>query len=162
MIQLPTIDFQLVLLFSMTSIGHFKEKLEEIERRYDDLTAKLSQPETLADQATFRQIAKTHHSLEQTVNVYHEWQLVQEQVSGIQKMLREETDKEMRELAEEELSGLQKREVQLSEQLKILLLPKDPNDDKDVMVEIRGAAGGDEASLFAGDLLLAHVFKIRR
>jgi peptide chain release factor 1 len=137
----------------MSPIGHFKEKLEEIERRYNELTEKLSQPELLADQAVFRQTAKTHHSLEQTVSTYHDWQSVQEQIASTQKMLREETDKEMRELAEEELAGLQKRDADLSEKLKILLLPKDPNDDKDIMVEIRGAAGGDEASLFAGDLL---------
>jgi peptide chain release factor 1 len=137
----------------MTSIDHFKDKLQEIERRYNELTEKLSQPEVLADQAAFRQTAKTRHSLEQTVNVYHNWQSVQEQIAGTLKMLREETDKEIRELAEEELAGLQKQDGQLSEQLKILLLPKDPNDDKDIMVEIRGAVGGDEASLFAGDLL---------
>ncbi len=137
----------------MTSIEHFKEKLDEIERLYNELSEKLSQPEILADQANFRKLAKTHHGLEQTVNIYHDWQQMQEQISGTQKMLREETDKEIRELIEEELVLLQKRGEQLGEQLKVLLLPKDPMDDKDIMIEIRAAAGGDEASLFAGDLL---------
>jgi len=137
----------------MSAIDRYKEKLAEIERRYNELAEKLSQPETLADQNTFRQIAKTHHSLEQTVNAFHEWQSVQEQIAGTQKLLREENDKEMRELVEEELSSLQKRDQLLSDQLKILLLPKDPNDDKDIMVEIRAGVGGDEASIFAGDLL---------
>ncbi len=137
----------------MTSIDRYKEKLDEIERHYNELSEKLSQSEILADQNNFRKLAKTHHGLEQTVDVYHDWQQTQEQIAGTQKMLREETDKEIRELAEEELSGLQKKNDQLAEQLKVMLLPKDPNDDKDIMVEIRAAAGGDEASLFAGDLL---------
>lgn len=137
----------------MTSIDQFKEKLDETERRYNELTEKLSQPEILADQALLTKTAKARHSLEETVNAYHEWQSVHDQITGTQKMLREETDKEIRELAEEELAQLQKREVQIAQNLKILLLPRDPNDDKDVMIEIRGAAGGDEASLFAGDLL---------
>ncbi len=137
----------------MTSIDRYKEKLDEIERHYNELSEKLSQSEILADQNNFRKLAKTHHGLEQTVDVYHDWQQTQEQIAGTQKMLREETDKEIRELAEEELSGLQKKNDQLAEQLKVMLLPKGPNDDKDIMVEIRAAAGGDEASLFAGDLL---------
>jgi peptide chain release factor 1 len=137
----------------MTSIEHFKEKLEEIETRYNELSEKLSQPEILADQDNFRQIAKNHHALEQTVNAYHLWQRAQEEIADMQEMLQTENDKEVRILAEEELTGLQKRSEELSQQLKLLLLPKDPTDEKDIMLEIRAGTGGDEASLFAGDLM---------
>ena len=137
----------------MTSFEHFKEKLDEIERMYNELSEKLSQPDIMSDQNNFRKLAKTHHGLEQTVNTYHQFQESQEQVASTQKMLREETDKEIRELIEQEVTQLQKRSEQLGEQLKIMLLPKDPNDDKDIMVEIRAGTGGDEASIFAGDLL---------
>ncbi len=137
----------------MTSIEQFKEKLDEIERLYNELSEKLSQPDIMADQNNFKNFAKTHHGLAQTVNAYHQFQEVQEQVLSTQKMLREETDKEIRELIETEITELQKRAEQLAEQLKVMLLPKDPNDDKDIMVEIRAGTGGDEASIFAGDLL---------
>ena len=137
----------------MTSIEHFKDKLEEIETRYNELSEKLSQPEILADQNNFRQIAKNHHSLEQTVNAYHDWQKAQTDVAGTQEMLRAENDKEMRLMMEEELLILQKRSEELSQQLKLLLLPKNPDDEKDIMLEIRAGTGGDEASIFAGDLM---------
>lgn len=137
----------------MTSIDRYKEKLEEIERRYNELSEKLSLPEVLADQANFRQTAKLHHSLEQTVNAYHQWQSLEKEIGGAQEMLRTENDKEIRLMAEEELAGLQKRSEELAQQLQIMLLPRDPNDDKDIMLEIRAAAGGSEASIFVGDLL---------
>lgn len=131
----------------------FIEKLKEIERTYGELEEKLSQPEIIADQDTYRKLAKTRHSLEQTVNAYHSWQKVQSEIENTQEVLRGASDKELRELAEEELASLQKRREELNSKLRLLLLPKDPNDDRDIMVEIRAGTGGDEASLFAGDLL---------
>lgn len=132
---------------------HFRDKLKEIEHSYNELSEKLSQPDVLADQNAFKKLAKEHHSLEQIVSVYNEWQKVQDEISGAQKILREETDKEMRTLAEEELNKLQKHNEKLEIELKQSLLPKDPNDEKDIMLEIRAGTGGDEASIFAGDLL---------
>lgn len=133
--------------------SHFKDKLAELERQYNALTEKLSQPELLADQNNFRKVAKEHHGLEQIVTAFHDWQKVQEELAGAQKMLRDENDKEMRELAEQELQKLQKQDAELSQQIRTLLLPKDPNDEKDIMLEIRAGTGGDEASIFAGDLM---------
>lgn len=131
----------------------FIEKLKEIERTYGELEEKLSKPEIIADQDTYRKLAKTRHSLEQTVNAYHSWQKVQSEIENTQEVLRGASDKELRELAEEELASLQKRREELNSKLRLFLLPKDPNDDRDIMVEIRAGTGGDEASLFAGDLL---------
>ena len=131
----------------------FIEKLNEIERTYGELEEKLSQPEIISDQQTYRRLAKTRHSLEQTVNAYHNWQKVNEEISSTQEVLRTASDKELRELAQEELEMLQKKDEELRAKLRMLLLPKDPNDDRDIMVEIRAGTGGDEASLFAGDLL---------
>jgi peptide chain release factor 1 len=131
----------------------FIEKLKEIERNYKELEERLSQPEILADQNVAKKLARTRRSLEQIVDAYHAWQSVQEELSGAQEIFRSESDKEMRELAEGEVSKLQKRNEELVQRLRVLLLPKDPNDDKDILVEIRAGAGGDEASLFAGDLL---------
>jgi peptide chain release factor 1 len=132
---------------------HFIEKLKEIERTYGELEERLSQPEVISDQDTYKRLAKTRHSLEQTVNAYHDWQKVHGEIENTQEVLRTANDKELRELAEEELAHLNKRREELTQRLRLLLLPKDPNDDRDIMVEIRAGAGGDEASLFAGDLL---------
>ena len=131
----------------------FVEKLKEIERTYKELEEKLSQPEVLADQSTVTRLAKARRSLEQTVNTYHDWLDVSKQIGGTQEILRVESARDMRELAEAELEELRKRNEALEQKLRLLLLPKDPDDDKDIMVEIRAAAGGDEASLFVGDLL---------
>jgi len=137
----------------MTSFDHFKEKLDELEGRYNELSEKLSQPDIVADQNNFRQIAKNHHALEGTVTLFHEWQSIQKQITETQEMLRSDSDKDIRSLAQEELTGLQKRSEEIMQQLRVMLLPKDPNDDKDIMLEIRAGTGGDEASIFAGDLM---------
>jgi peptide chain release factor 1 len=132
---------------------HFIVKLKEIERTFGELEEKLGQPEIIADQQSYKRLAKTRHSLEQTVNAYHSWQKVQADIESTQEVLRSANDKELRELAEEELTELQKKNEELIAKLRMFLLPKDPNDDRDIMVEIRAGTGGDEASLFAGDLL---------
>ncbi len=127
--------------------SHFVEKLEEIEKVYNELQEKLAaNPGTTADYRTLR-------NLEKTVSLFHDYQRVEKDMKGAEDMVRNESDQELKEMAESELAGLKEREEDLSQRLKIQLLPKDANDDKDIMVEIRAGAGGDEASIFAGDLL---------
>jgi peptide chain release factor 1 len=127
--------------------SHFVEKLEEIEKVYNELQEKLAaSPGTTQDYRTLR-------NLEKTVSLFHDYQRVEKDMKGAEEMVRTETDKELKEMAETELAGLREREEDLAQRLKIQLLPKDANDDKDIMVEIRAGAGGDEASIFAGDLL---------
>ncbi len=127
--------------------SHFVEKLEEIEKVYNELQEKLAaNPGSTADYRTLR-------NLEKTVSLFHDYQRVEKDMKGAEDMVKNESDKELKEMAETELAGLKEREEDLSQRLKIQLLPKDANDDKDIMVEIRAGAGGDEASIFAGDLL---------
>ena len=127
--------------------SHFVEKLEEIEKVYIELQEKLAvNPGTTQDYRTMR-------NLEKTVSLFHDYQRVEKDMKGAEDMVKNESDKELKEMAETELAGLREREDDLSQRLKIQLLPKDANDDKDIMVEIRAGAGGDEASIFAGDLL---------
>lgn len=132
---------------------HFIEKLDDMVKTYGELEERLASPEVVSDQSQYKRLAKTRHSLRQTVDTYHDWQDVQRHISGAQEMLRTETDKDLRELAEFELTDLRAREQELEARLKILLLPRDPNDEKDIILEIRAGTGGDEASIFAGDLL---------
>lgn len=132
---------------------HFIEKLKEKERSYQELQEKLSDPAIIADQDNFRRLMRARRSLEELVNTYHDWQNVEGEIAGAQEILRSETDKEIRELAEEELASLRKQKTTVEDKLRLLLLPKDPNDDRDIMLEIRAGTGGDEASIFAGDLL---------
>jgi peptide chain release factor 1 len=134
-------------------MDQFISKLEEMEKTYRELDEQLSDPAVIGDQAKFKRLAKARHQLEKTVSVYHEWQAVQSHLQGAQEILRTETDKDLRELAEQEVCELKERDSQLKDRLRLLLLPRDPNDEKDIMLEIRGGTGGDEASLFAGDLL---------
>ncbi|MCC7528877.1 MAG: peptide chain release factor 1 [Candidatus Melainabacteria bacterium] len=127
--------------------AHFVEKLEEIEKVYNELQEKLAaNPGSTADYRTLR-------NLEKTVSLFHDYQRVEKDMKGAEDMVKNESDKELKEMAESELAGLREKEEDLSQRLKIQLLPKDANDDKDIMVEIRAGAGGDEASIFAGDLL---------
>ncbi|MBA3859759.1 MAG: peptide chain release factor 1 [Cyanobacteria bacterium PR.3.49] len=127
--------------------AHFVEKLEEIEKVYNELQEKLAaNPGTTADYRTLR-------NLEKTVSLFHDYQRTEKDMKGAEEMVRTETDKELKEMAESELASLREKEEDLAQRLKIQLLPKDANDDKDIMVEIRAGAGGDEASIFAGDLL---------
>jgi peptide chain release factor 1 len=134
-------------------MDHFVEKLKEIEKTYIELEEKLGDPSVISDQTNFKRLAKTRHTLQQTVDAYREWESVKAEISGAQEVLRNESDRDMREMAEEEVASLRAREAELVERLRVLLLPKDPNDDKDIILEIRAGTGGDEASLFAGDLL---------
>jgi peptide chain release factor 1 len=132
---------------------HFVEKLKDIENTFKEVEEKLSDPDVIANQETFARLAKTRHQLQTTVDAFHQWQGVEKSIAESQEMLRNESDKEMRELFESEVTQLKATYEILTEQLKLLLLPSDPNDEKNIMLEIRAGTGGDEASIFAGDLL---------
>ena len=128
------------------------KKLDVLEDKYKDLTEKISDPEIINDQKTWQKYMKEHADLEPIVMKYREYKNVLTNIADSKEILQEESDEELRDLAKMELSELEEQVEPLEAELKILLLPKDPNDEKNVIVEIRGGAGGDEAALFAGDL----------
>ena len=128
------------------------DKLEFIENKYDELSVKISDPSIMQNQNEWRKLCKEHSELEIIVNAYREYKKVTEDLKANKEMLNGENDREMREMLNEEISDLSNRESELENEIQILLLPKDPNDDKNVFVEIRGGAGGEEAALFAYNL----------
>src|SRR3989475_10725921 len=128
------------------------EKLEQIESRYDELTQQLSSPEVLADSARYQKLARTHGELSEVVEKYREWKQIEKHLRGAQQMLIEAEDAEMKQLAHEEERQLLARKEVVERELKRLLVPKDPNDEKNVVLEIRAGTGGDEAALFAAEL----------
>ena len=128
------------------------EKLQVLEDKYQDLTEKISDMEIINDQKLWQKYMKEHADLEPIVFKYREYKSVLNDLSESKAILEEESDEELRDLAKMEIADLEDRVEPLEDELKILLLPKDPNDEKNVIVEIRGGAGGDEAALFAGDL----------
>ena len=128
------------------------DKLEFIENKYDELSVKISDPSIMQNQNEWRKLCKEHADLEVIVNSYREYKKVTQDLQDNKEMLSMESDKEMREMLNEEISSLTAREAELEREIQILLLPKDPNDEKNVFVEIRGGAGGDEAALFAANL----------
>lgn len=129
------------------------KKLGVLEDTYKDLTEKISDPEIINDQKVWQKYMKEHADLEPIIMKYREYKAVLDAIAESKEILQEESDEELRELAKMELSDMESKVEPLEEELKILLVPKDPNDEKNVIVEIRGGAGGDEAALFAGDLL---------
>lgn len=128
------------------------DKLAGLEERYDKLNELLSDPEVISDPNNLREYSKEQSDLQDVVDTYREYKDISEQIAGAKEMQQEETDADMKEMIQEELDELELQIPQLEEKLKVLLLPKDPNDHRNVIMEIRGAAGGDEAALFAGDL----------
>ena len=128
------------------------EKLQVLEDKYIDLTEKISDMEIINDQKLWQKYMKEHADLEPIVFKYREYKSVLNDLSESKAILEEESDEELRDLAKMEIADLEDRVEPLEDELKILLLPKDPNDEKNVIVEIRGGAGGDEAALFAGNL----------
>jgi peptide chain release factor 1 len=128
------------------------EKLDHIEGRYDEMTAQLSSPEAHADSDRFQKLAKAHAELAEIVNKYREWRDIDKGLQGAKQLLVEAEDAEMRQMAHEEEKSLEAQRDKVERELKFLLIPKDPNDEKNVIVEIRAGTGGDEASLFAGEL----------
>ncbi|MCE5314694.1 MAG: peptide chain release factor 1 [Armatimonadota bacterium] len=129
------------------------EKLADVEDRYAALEERLADPDIVKDPREYQQVAKAHSDLAEIVAKWREYKQVKDQLAGTEEMLHEKLDPEMRELAQMELDELKEKIPPLEDQLRLMLLPKDPNDDKDVIVEIRAGTGGEEAALFAGDLL---------
>ncbi|NLY56190.1 MAG: peptide chain release factor 1 [Firmicutes bacterium] len=128
------------------------DKLQGIEDKYNEITQELSNPEVIADQERFQRLAKTHSDLSEIVAKFGEYKQVQQGIAEAEEIMATETDPEFRAIAEQEKAELTEKLEQLERQLQILLLPKDPNDEKNVILEIRAGAGGEEAALFAGDL----------
>lgn len=129
------------------------QELENIKEKYEQLTHSLSNPANISDPQELRKIAKERAELEPVVKKYRDFQKVKKGIQDSQDLLSDpDTDEELKKLAKEELEALEQKEEKIREELKILLLPKDSRDDKDVILEIRAGAGGDEASLFAQDL----------
>lgn len=128
------------------------KKLEAVEQRFNELTRLLADPKVIADQEKFRKFAKTRSDMEEVVECYHHYKQVVEELQGVREMMEEDLDEELLEMAEAEEEKLQAEEDKLENQLKILLLPRDPNDERNVIVEIRAGTGGEEAALFAADL----------
>ena len=129
------------------------EKLAQIEKNYEDLTAQISSPEIMSDMKVYAKTMKQHRSLEEVVFKYREVKKMNEELAGAKELLEMADDDEMREMATMEIAEIEPNLVAAEEALKFLLLPKDPNDDKNVIVEIRAGTGGDEATLFAAEVL---------
>ena len=125
------------------------DKLETVEKRYEELTEKISNPEIIAKQSEWREYMKEHAELEPIVQKYREYKIAQKAYEEAKEMV---ADPELKELAEEEMQKAKESMPKIEEELKILLIPKDPDDDKNVICEIRAGAGGEEAALFAGTL----------
>ena len=128
------------------------DKLEDLLQRYEELQNELSDPNVVNDQARFRKLMKEQNDLADIVAEYKRYKQTKQDIEDSLMMLEEESDEDMREMAKEELSEAKDRLEECEQNLKILLIPKDPNDDKNVIVEIRAGAGGDEAALFAAEL----------
>ena len=128
------------------------EKLNQIENRYAEMTAELSSPEILNDSANYQKVARRHSELSEMVEKYREWKQIDNGLAEARQMALEGDDAEMKLLAQDEEKQLAERKEAVERELKVLLLPKDPNDEKNVIVEIRAGTGGDEAALFAGEL----------
>lgn len=129
------------------------DQLDSFIIRYDELSELLSDPDVIADTKRFMELTKEESNLRPKVETFKRYQQVVEEIGDTEEMLGEGLDSEMAEMAKEELASLKKEKIELEEKIKFLLLPEDPNDGKNIIMEIRGAAGGDEAALFAGDLL---------
>lgn len=127
-------------------------KLADIKTKFLELTEQISQPDIIANQSLWTKLVKEHSSLAGIVEKYDEWKKTDENLAGALELVEIETDEEMVEMLRAEIHDLKQKRVELEEELKILLLPKDPNDDNNVIVEIRAGAGGDEAALFATEI----------
>ncbi len=128
------------------------EKLDQIEAKYQEMTGQLSSPEIMGDSARYQKLARTHAELSEIVQKYREWKEIEKGLRDVRQMLIESEDPEMKQLAHDEERQLSERREKAERELKRLLLPKDPNDEKNVILEIRAGTGGDEAALFAAEL----------
>ncbi len=128
------------------------DRLDQIESRYNELTAALASPDIMNDSAKYQKTAKAHSELATIVEKYREYKDLKKGVEDSRAMIAEESDAEMKAYAQEELAQLEQRIVSVQEELKVLLIPKDPNDEKNIVLEIRAGTGGDEATLFAAEV----------
>ncbi len=129
------------------------DKILKIEEKYIELGEILSNPDVIQDYNKFRDLSKQRKAMEETVEVYHSWKAADEAVNDAVELLKGETDASMKEFLHAEIEDNKIKIAEYEERMKVLLLPRDPMDDKDIMLEIRGSAGGDEANIFAGDLM---------
>lgn len=129
------------------------EKLQQLEERYEKLTQLISDPEVISNQSEWQKYTKAHAALEEVVLAYREYKKIQQNITENQELLESKLEAEFKELVETDLAELEEKKERLEEKLKILLLPRDPHDEKNVLIEIRGGTGGEEAALFAADLL---------
>jgi peptide chain release factor 1 len=134
------------------SVLTLTEKLDQLDARYQEMTHELATPEVISDSARFQKLAKQHADLETIVNKHREFKQIEKDIAGARQMVVESEDAEMRHMAQEEEKVLAVRKEEVERELKLLLLPKDPNDEKNIILEIRAGTGGDEAGIFAGDL----------
>ncbi len=129
------------------------DKILQIEKKYNELGITLSDPAVIQDYNRFKELSKQRKSMEETVELYYAWKKAGDAIEDAKEMLKGETDEEMRNFLKSDIEENENKIAEYEEQMKILLLPRDPMDDKDIMLEIRGGAGGDEANIFAGDLM---------
>jgi peptide chain release factor 1 len=134
--------------------SYLLEKLQSVEQTFKELTRRLADPDIATNPEELQRVSKARSSLEETVNTYETWKKTKEDLAGARQILKESgSDPELKEMAALEVEELEDKLAQLEKQLKILLLPRDPHDDKNIMLEIRAGTGGDEASIWAGDLV---------
>src|SRR5215471_13128602 len=128
------------------------ERLNQIEAKYEELTKALASPEVIGDSSKYQKTAKAHSDLTEIVEKYREYKDLQRGIQESKAIIADESDAELREYAQEELTRLDERMARVGEELKVLLIPKDPNDEKNIVLEIRAGTGGDEATLFAAEM----------
>ena len=134
--------------------SYLLDKLNSVEETFYELTRRMADPDVATDPNEFQRVAKARASLEEVVNTYDDWKTTGDDLAGAKQVLKESaSDPELQEMAQIEVDELEEKLEQLETHLKVLLLPRDPNDDKNIMLEIRAGTGGDEASIWAGDLL---------
>ena len=129
----------------------YADKLDALEARFEELSRAMADPDIITDPEAYRKTAKAHRDMEEVVNKYREWKQANDALAQA-KSMSQDTDPEMREMALAEIADLEPAMTRLEEELMIFLLPKDPNDDKNIVLEIRAGTGGDEATLFAAEL----------
>ena len=128
------------------------EKLKQVQKRYSEISAEMGKPEVVTDRELYSQLAKEFSDLEPLIKKARQYESVYTQLQDTRKILEDEEDEELREMAREEMATLEEAADQLENEIRLLLIPPDPNDEKDVVMEIRAGSGGDEAGIFAGDL----------
>lgn len=152
--QKATLDYFLRSVALIMAESYLLEKLKSVEQTFHELTRRLGDPDTTKNPDEYQKIAKSRSSLEEVVNTYEIWKTAQDELVGARQVLKEaNSDPELQEMAALEVNELVEKLEYLESRLKVLLLPRDPNDDKNIMLEIRAGTGGDEASIWAGDLL---------